>query len=797
MGSVHGVAGRVRALTALFLGLLAIAPASGLAATQTIPGSGFGPAGHNLTIYIGDSGQLQAKAGAPGDPIQGMFYGEDNGPASEYNHLRLKGEPAPNTMLSYLPVSNGPVTGNGTPSSPFQNVTVMNAQSNGVTLFQIKQTVLYTAYDQKFRVVWEITNTDSMNRTIPFIWGTSADLYIDSSDLGRGVFIGGPNRFVGGTNDQSRTTGGLQEVTSSTLPGESSPTLIPNWASYQESYYGDAISHLNSNDTFLNTINPELVDNGVGASFDNRGVTGLPPGQTQRYEVIWHLKRPTPLSAYPASAAAELPGQHQVTLSLVDALFNPVPNQPVKYKITGVNPSSGSGMTNSSGQLVVIWNGTVAGLDTLTAYVDADSDNVQGPEEPAASATMRWLENNHVEGAPDVPKSLTGPSGSVPVQVQQNPENPEAPNYLFGRSASAAAGFADCSFDERSGRKLNLPVTVKLQPGAGTISDVRLALLDPARHNPSDLAKSLPSGAIADSTPTISGNTYSFEVPCVVNGQMWVEFTLTEGANPPQLFRIPVGGLALIDPQGVIYNGALYDKAIAAGQTAEQARATAAISGATVRLQRLVGGSFVNVLSGDPGITPNVNPETTGADGIFQWDVQEGTYRVTVTATGCQDAVSQSVDIPPPALDLHVRMTCSAGSVAAPTATATATVTNAKSRNNFSFGKKAKSSKSGMKVTLEVNVPGPGQVKALDNAVAGATKSKAKAGPLFNAVSMNATGAGIVKLTLKLSKQGQAKLREKGKVNAKATVVFTPTGGDAATQETKISFKKAPAKKKG
>jgi hypothetical protein len=277
---------------------------------------------------------------------------------------------------------------------------------------------------------------------------------------------------------------------------------------------------------------------------------------------------------------------------------------------------------------------------------------------------------------------------------------------------------------------------------------------------------------------------------------MWVEFTLTEGGNPPQVFRIPVGGLALIDPQGVVYDGARFDQAIAAGKSAEQARATAAISGATVRLQRLVSGAFVNVLSGDPGITPNVNPQTTAANGIYQWDVQAGTYRVAVTAPGCQDAVSQAVDIPPPALDLHVRMTCSAGSAAVPTATATAAVTKAKPGNNFSFGKKAKSSKSGMTVTLEVNVPGPGQVKALDSAVAGATKSKAKAGPLFNPVSMNATGAGIVKVTLKLSKQGQAKLREKGKVNAKATVTFVPTGGDAATQETKISFKKAPAKEK-
>jgi hypothetical protein len=795
MGAVGRVAGRIRALavTGLFAGALAIAPAAAQGATQTIPGTGVGPAGHNLTIYIGDQGQLQAKPSAPGDFVQGMFYGDDSGPASEYNHLRLKGAPAPDTTFTtnFVPVSNGPVTGNGTPSSPFQNVTVMKAQNAGTDLFEIRQTVLYTAFEQRFRVVWDVTNVSAM--TLPFIWGTSADLYIDSSDSGRGVFIDGASRFVGGTNDQSRTTGGIQEVLSSTLPGESSPVAIPKWASYQESGYGAAISRLNSNDAFLNTIDPNLIDNGVGVSFDNRASAGLPPGQTQRYEVIWHATRPTPLSAYPAAAAGELPGQHQVTLSLVDTLFNPLPNQRVNYEITGVNPSNGqlTAQTGPNGQILVAWNGSVAGLDTLTAYADADNDGIRDPEEPAASATMRWLADNHVDGPPQVPGNLDGPSGKLPVQVQKNPDNPEAPNYIFGRSASAAAGFVDCTFDQRSGRELHLPVSVTLQPGAGTISNVSLALTDPSRHTPTNLASSLP---VADSSPAINGNTYSFAVDCVVNGEMWVEFTLTEGANPPQIFRIPVGGLALIDPQGVVYDGRLYDQAVAAGKTADEARVAAAISGATVHLQRLVGGTFVNVLSGDPGIKPNVNPQTTGADGIYQWDVQAGTYRVAVTATGCKDAVSQSVDIPPPALDLHVRLDCGSDE---PAKTSTAGPGAQKPSNAFSI-RTRKASKSGLKTTLDVTVPGAGQLVAIDAGAkqAAASKKGAKPAALFSQASAVAKGAETVTLTLKLSKAGKARLAKAGKVKASAAVTFTPRSGDPATQKINVTFKKAAKKKK-
>ncbi len=357
---------------------------------------------------------------------------------------------------------------------------------------------------------------------------------------------------------------------------------------------------------------------------------------------------------------------------------------------------------------------------------------------------------------------------------------------------------ADCEFDQRSGRELNLPVTVNLQPGAGTISNVKLAVTDPSRHNPTDTGSSLPSPAYADTAPSSSGNSFSFVVNCVVNGEMWVEFSLTEGAVT-QTFRIPVGGLALIDPQGVVYDGARYDQAIAGGQSPEQARASAAIKGATVTLQRLVNGSFLNVLSGDPGIIPHVNPQTTAANGIYQWDVQTGTYRVAVTAPGCLDTVSSQVDIPPPVLDLHVRMNCGAR----PTSPRPV----AKPSNAFQILKKLKGSKSGAKVTLEVQVPGAGVVGAIDAAPTTAkaspgkkAKSSKKVRPVlsvFGPVSKPAKGAEIVKLTLQLTKAGKAAQRKTGKVKATAKVSYTPTGGDTATQSVKVTFKKVKPAKKG
>src|ERR1044072_7738004 len=88
-----GIGRGVRTLTALFVVALAgaMGAATALACTRVIRGNGAGPAGHNLTIYIGDNGQLQAKAAEAFSATEGMFFGTDHGPASQHNHLRMKG----------------------------------------------------------------------------------------------------------------------------------------------------------------------------------------------------------------------------------------------------------------------------------------------------------------------------------------------------------------------------------------------------------------------------------------------------------------------------------------------------------------------------------------------------------------------------------------------------------------------------------------------------------------------------------------------------------------------------------
>lgn len=196
---------------------------------------------------------------------------------------------------------------------------------------------------------------------------------------------------------------------------------------------------------------------------------------------------------------------------------------------------------------------------------------------------------------------------------------------------------------------LDVDTTISPGSGGGSVSDVELVLVrsdaDPGRRF-----------AMAHG----DGDHWSAHIDCVAAGELSVEWTLTEGGTAQSLSK-PLGGIVLIDPQGVVYDKAVYDGAIAHGKTPDQARAAAALEGATVVLQRKNGADWGNVSSGDPGIAPNVNPQVTHADGVFRWDVSAGTYRVVVSRPGYDGVTSAAVNIPPAVTNLHVAMTPAAG----------------------------------------------------------------------------------------------------------------------------------------
>jgi hypothetical protein len=236
-----------------------------------------------------------------------------------------------------------------------------------------------------------------------------------------------------------------------------------------------------------------------------------------------------------------------------------------------------TGFENQDVKLAVKSGGTWDSLYGFWSYIDAGVEH----EKPVGNPTF------------SLPDGISG---------QQFSSGPSGQTWL---TVPAAQVGSSC---------IPLTVRVPIDPGAATLSNVRLVMLE---GNKSTLRPMVHEG----------NNVYSYEIPCIRTMELLVSYRLTEdGASED--FVVPIGGLVLVDPAGVIYDRATFEASKAGGASDEAARAAAAIKGATVRLQRKVNNTFINVLSGDPGIKPKINPQVTGPDGWFAWDTSAGTYRV-------------------------------------------------------------------------------------------------------------------------------------------------------------------------
>ncbi len=113
--------------------------------------------------------------------------------------------------------------------------------------------------------------------------------------------------------------------------------------------------------------------------------------------------------------------------------------------------------------------------------------------------------------------------------------------------------------------------------------------------------------------------------------------------------------------------------------------------------------------------------------------------------------------------------------------------------NSFSIGPPTVGKK-GI-ATVVVTVPNPGALAAgsfNDSGLAASAKKKKKkkAKPLLSQVGATAADAGQVTLTIGASKAGRKVLRRKGKLRTMARIVYTPTGGTAASQTFELKLKR-------
>lgn len=236
---------------------------------------------------LGDCGFLLAFPSAgSGQPLalQGTTWG-------------FEGTAGPRELDTYTPVSQSPVTGSGTESDPYTEVTVFKVLDyEGDEDALVTETTTYVEGATQFASTYDVKNTT--NAQIYFRAIYAGDLYVGGDDFGTGVFEAGSPRFVGGENITSGAIGGFLEAAE--LP----------WSSFEEGCWNNTEEEdevegrcsgaepldygiwqtvettVEEPQAFNALTEPNYVDNAVGVEWDQLREAGLAAGHEQAFKII-------------------------------------------------------------------------------------------------------------------------------------------------------------------------------------------------------------------------------------------------------------------------------------------------------------------------------------------------------------------------------------------------------------------------------------------------------------------------------------------------------------------------------
>jgi hypothetical protein len=447
----------------LVLGAVGGLPAAGWAFGEPSDTTASPIPGSPMTVYVGPRGQCQSSYLVNGK-VDGSFYpGGDPStifafspvgdcgfflafpagsgqPASLVNKTYgFKGTagPSPEAANVYTPLSQSPVSGNGSAVSPFTQTTVfevVDSTSNADAL--ITETTTYVNGAPQFNSTYTVKNTSGA--TLYFRAMYAGDLFVNGADGGVGVFLGGPPPFIGGQSTASGVLGGLQE--------ELLPAL--QWSAYEELDYPEIWSRVlgtvEEATAFKDDIEPNNVDNAVGVEWDQFRATGLAGGKEASFSTVNRTQVPSGLGVSPATQAHTVGQTAIVTVTALDTGGAPYADRPLVYSISGINPKIGSVTTNAAGQATISYVGTAAGSDTMQMFLDLAGIGAQTAQEPAATATIGWEPASPTPSGSYRIRSIKANSDGtimivfVPVQEGTATVEVTAPTATISRDASIA-----------------------------------------------------------------------------------------------------------------------------------------------------------------------------------------------------------------------------------------------------------------------------------------------------------------------------------------------------------------------
>jgi hypothetical protein len=399
------------------LGACAVSASAEEAAPVTFPGA-------PLTVSVGPLGQCESSypehgtnyfppESALGDcgfflafPAEGAGKAGAGQPkALAGKTFGFSGAAGPHLESIYEPVSQSPVSGEGTEASPYTQTTVFSVKEEeggkAREYAQITETTTYVNGAPQFTSTFNVKNvTEKPGTTIYFRAIYAGDLFVNGDDFGTGVFLAGPPRFIGGLNPGAGVLGGFVEA------GPPSPP----WSSFQEACWNetpegrcegalptdngiwhDVRSTVEEPHAFNESIEPTEVDNAAGVEWDQLRETGLPAGHEQAFTIINRTQVPSTLKISPTNQTLTQGQTETITVTALDLANQPYAGKSVHYTVSGANPQSGTVTLNSSGQAQISYVGHNAGIDTTQLFVDLVGNGVQTAGDPSGTATVTFL----------------------------------------------------------------------------------------------------------------------------------------------------------------------------------------------------------------------------------------------------------------------------------------------------------------------------------------------------------------------------------------------------------------------
>jgi hypothetical protein len=391
-----------RSLATIALAVLGLLGAGAVSAsadgTVTLPGA-------PLTVSVGSLGECQSSypnigtnffppSGTLGDC--GFFLAFPKDGSGQPTKLQEKvfgfvGSAGPGLPPGeiYTAIEQGPVSGTGSAADPFTEVTTYKVTVESLDYAKITDTTKYVNGEAQFTSNYTVENitgkggTTAPSANLYFHAIMAGDLFVANDDHGTGVFLGGPPRFVGGQNPNTGTLGGFVEST-------------PAWTNWEEGNWNSVIwdavrSSALTETVFKDAIDPSLIDNGAGVSWDDHLTSALASGATASYTIVNRSQVPTTLGVQPVSQTHTVGQTATVTVTATDNVGTPYAGRSLVYSIGGSNPKSGSVLTNAAGVATISYVGTAAGLDTMQMFLDLAGTGVKADQDPSSAAQITWL----------------------------------------------------------------------------------------------------------------------------------------------------------------------------------------------------------------------------------------------------------------------------------------------------------------------------------------------------------------------------------------------------------------------